>query len=203
MLNLAAGLLVAYLIGSVSFAVLVSKFSGLADPRTYGSKNPGATNVLRSGNKKAAALTLLGDALKGTLAVLLALHFQEQLGYSRGDIAWLGLAAFIGHLYPIFLKFQGGKGVATALGVLLGLNWVLGLATAITWVLIAYFFRYSSLAALVASLFAVFYNLLLFGINSQAAAIAVMATLLIYRHKQNISNLIAGKESKIGQTPKK
>ena len=199
MLNLATGLLVAYLIGSVSFAVLVSRFSGLADPRTYGSKNPGATNVLRSGNKKAAALTLLGDALKGTLAVLLALHFQDQLNYSRGDIAWLGLAAFIGHLYPIFLKFQGGKGVATALGVLLGLNWVLGLATAITWVLIAYFFRYSSLAALVASLFAVFYNLLLFGINSQAAAIAVMATLLIYRHKQNISNLIAGKESKIGQ----
>lgn len=202
MLNFAAGLLVAYLIGSISFAVVVSKFVGLADPRTYGSKNPGATNVLRSGNKKAAILTLLGDALKGTLAVALAFHFQDQLGYTRGDIAWIGLAAFIGHLYPIFFKFEGGKGVATALGVLLGLNWVLGLATAVTWVVIAYFFRYSSLAALIASLFAVFYNVLLFGINGQAAAIAIMSGLLIYRHRQNIANLIAGKESKIGQKSK-
>ncbi|WP_334118214.1 glycerol-3-phosphate 1-O-acyltransferase PlsY [Limnobacter sp.] len=199
MLNFAAGLLIAYLIGSVSFAVVVSKFVGLADPRTYGSKNPGATNVLRSGNKKAAVLTLLGDALKGTLAVALAFHFQDQLGYSRIDIAWIGLAAFIGHLYPIFFKFEGGKGVATALGVLLGLNWVLGLATAVTWVVIAYFFRYSSLAALIASLFAVFYNVLLFGINGQATAIAIMSALLIYRHRQNIANLISGKESKIGQ----
>lgn len=198
MLNFAAGLLIAYLIGSISFAVVVSKFVGLADPRTYGSKNPGATNVLRSGNKKAAVLTLLGDALKGTAAVALAFHFQDQLGYSRTDIAWIGLAAFIGHLYPIFFKFEGGKGVATALGVLLGLNWILGLATAVTWVVIAYFFRYSSLAALIAALFAVFYNVLLFGINGQAAAITIMSALLIYRHKQNIANLIAGKESKIG-----
>ncbi len=175
MLNFAAGLLIAYLIGSISFAVVVSKFVGLADPRTYGSKNPGATNVLRSGNKKAAVLTLLGDALKGTLAVALAFHFQDQLGYSRTDIAWIGLAAFIGHLYPVFFKFEGGKGVATALGVLLGLNWVLGLATAITWIVIAYFFRYSSLAALIAALFAVFYNVLLFGINGQAAAITSTA----------------------------
>lgn len=202
MLNFAAGLLIAYLIGSISFAVVVSKFVGLADPRTYGSKNPGATNVLRSGNKKAAILTLLGDALKGTLAVALAFHFQDQLGYSRNDIAWIGLAAFIGHLYPIFFKFEGGKGVATALGVLLGLNWILGLATALTWIVIAYFFRYSSLAALIAALFAVFYNVLLFGINGQAAAIAIMSALLIYRHKQNIANLIAGKESKIGQKSK-
>lgn len=199
MLNFAAGLLAAYLLGSISFAVLVSKFAGLADPRTYGSQNPGATNVLRSGNKKAAVLTLLGDALKGTLAVVLALHFQNELGYTRSNIACIGLAAFVGHLYPVFLKFKGGKGVATALGVLLGLNLVLGLATAATWVIIAWFFRYSSLAALVASLFAVFYNVLLFGINGQAAAVLTMSTLLIYRHKQNISNLIAGKESKIGQ----
>lgn len=194
-----AAIAAAYLIGSISFAVLVSKFVGLADPRTYGSKNPGATNVLRSGNKKAAALTLLGDALKGTAAVALAFYFQDDLGLSRTDIAWVGLAAFIGHLYPIFFKFEGGKGVATALGVLLGLNWVLGLATAITWIVIAYFFRYSSLAALIAALFAVFYNVLLFGINGQAAAITIMSALLIYRHKQNIANLIAGKESKIGQ----
>ena len=202
MLNFIAALVVAYLIGSVSFAVVVSRFSGLADPRTYGSKNPGATNVLRSGNKKAAILTLLGDALKGTLAVALAFHFQDQLGLTRSDIAWVGLAAFIGHLYPVFFKFEGGKGVATALGVLIGLNWALGLATAITWVVIAYFFRYSSLAALIASLFAVFYNVLLFGINGQAVAVAIMSALLIYRHKQNIANLIAGKESKIGQKSK-
>lgn len=202
MLNFIAALVVAYLIGSVSFAVVVSRFSGLADPRTYGSKNPGATNVLRSGNKKAAILTLLGDALKGTLAVALAFHFQDQFGLTRSDIAWVGLAAFIGHLYPVFFKFEGGKGVATALGVLIGLNWALGLATAVTWVVIAYFFRYSSLAALIASLFAVFYNVLLFGINGQAAAVAIMSALLIYRHKQNIANLIAGKESKIGQKSK-
>lgn len=199
MINFIAALVAAYLIGSISFAVLVSKFVGLADPRTYGSKNPGATNVLRSGNKKAAMLTLLGDALKGTAAVALAFYFQDDLGLSRADIAWVGLAAFIGHLYPIFFKFEGGKGVATALGVLLGLNWILGLATAVTWVVIAYFFRYSSLAALIAALFAVFYNVLLFGINGQAAAITIMSALLIYRHKQNIANLIAGKESKIGQ----
>ncbi|HEX4842872.1 MAG TPA: glycerol-3-phosphate 1-O-acyltransferase PlsY [Limnobacter sp.] len=198
-MNFIGAILTAYLIGSISFAVVVSKFSGLADPRTYGSKNPGATNVLRSGNKKAAVLTLLGDALKGTVAVLLAFHYQDALGLSRVDIAWIGLAAFVGHLYPIFFRFEGGKGVATALGVLLGLNWVLGLATAVTWLVIAYFFRYSSLAALVASVFAVFYNLLLFGANGQALAIGIMAALLVYRHKQNIANLIAGKESKIGQ----
>ncbi len=199
MLNFIAAIVIAYLIGSVSFAVIVSKFSGLADPRTYGSKNPGATNVLRSGNKKAAVFTLLGDALKGTLAVALAYHFQDQLGLSRNDIAWVGLAAFVGHLYPVFFKFEGGKGVATALGVLIGLNWILGLATAVTWLVIAFFFRYSSLAALISALFAVFYNVLLFGINSQALAIAIMSGLLVYRHKQNIANLIAGKESKIGK----
>lgn len=202
MLNFIAAIVIAYLIGSVSFAVIVSKFSGLADPRTYGSKNPGATNVLRSGNKKAAIFTLLGDALKGTLAVALAYHFQDPLGLSRNDIAWVGLAAFVGHLYPVFFKFEGGKGVATALGVLIGLNWILGLATAITWLVIAFFFRYSSLAALISALFAVFYNVLLFGINGQALAIAIMSGLLVYRHKQNIANLIAGKESKIGKKDK-
>lgn len=199
MLNLIAGLVVAYLLGSISFAVVVSRFSGLADPRTYGSKNPGATNVLRSGNKKAAILTLLGDAIKGTVAVAIAYHFQDALSYSQGDIAFIGLAAFLGHLYPIFFKFKGGKGVATALGVLLALNWVLGLATAATWLIIAYFFRYSSLAALISAVFAVFYDALLFGIQPETAAITVMSALLIYRHRQNISNLIAGKESKIGQ----
>lgn len=202
MIEFIAALIVAYLIGSISFAVVVSKFSGLADPRTYGSKNPGATNVLRSGNKKAAIFTLLGDALKGTVAVCLAVYYQEALDLSRNDIAWVGLSAFVGHLYPIFFKFEGGKGVATALGVLLGLNWILGLATAVTWIVIAYFFRYSSLAALVASVFAVFYNFLLFGANGQAAAILIMSALLIYRHKQNIANLIAGKEGKIGQKSK-
>jgi acyl phosphate:glycerol-3-phosphate acyltransferase len=201
-LNFIAAIVIAYLIGSVSFAVIVSKFSGLADPRTYGSKNPGATNVLRSGNKKAAIFTLLGDALKGTLAVALAYHFQDPLGLSRSDIAWVGLAAFVGHLYPVFFKFEGGKGVATALGVLIGLNWILGLATAITWLVIAFFFRYSSLAALISALFAVFYNVLLFGINGQALAIAIMSGLLVYRHKQNIANLIAGKESKKGKKDK-
>lgn len=202
MLYFILGLIVAYLIGSISFAVVVSKFSGLADPRTYGSKNPGATNVLRSGNKTAAILTLLGDALKGTLVVVIATVCQQELGYSQTDIAFLGLAAFVGHLYPVFFNFEGGKGVATALGVLLGLNWILGLATALTWLIIAFFFRYSSLAALVASLFAVFYNILLFGIDGQAAAVAIMAALLVYRHKQNIQNLIEGKESKIGQKKK-
>lgn len=199
MIYLIAGLIAGYLLGSISFAVVVSKVMGLADPRTFGSKNPGATNVLRTGNKAAALATLLGDALKGTAAVLLAYHFQDSLGYSQGDIAMIGVAAFIGHLFPIFFGFEGGKGVATALGVLFALNWVLGLATAVTWVVIAYFFRYSSLASLVASAFAVFYNVLLFGIDGQAAAILVMAALLFYRHKQNIANLMAGKESKIGQ----
>lgn len=194
-----AALVIAYLLGSISFAVVVSRFVGLADPRTYGSKNPGATNVLRSGNKVAALLTLLGDALKGTVAVLLAYHYQDTYQFTQSDIAWVGLAAFIGHLFPIFFRFEGGKGVATALGVLLALNWVLGLATAITWLIIAYFFRYSSLAALVASVFAVFYDVLLFGINGQALAVFIMAALLVYRHKQNIANLMAGKESKIGQ----
>ena len=197
MLNLIAGLVVAYLMGSVSFAVLVSKAVGLADPRTYGSKNPGATNVLRSGNKKAAVLTLLGDALKGSLAVGLAYGFANFLNYNQDDVAWIGLAAFLGHLYPVFFNFQGGKGVATALGVLLAFNWVLGLATAATWLIIAFFFRYSSLAALISAVFTVFYSVMLFGMSTQTAAIGLMSILLIYRHQKNIINLLQGKENKI------
>jgi glycerol-3-phosphate acyltransferase PlsY len=192
----------AYLIGSVSFAVVCSKLFGLADPRTYGSKNPGATNVLRSGNKAAAALTLLGDGFKGTLAVWLAQWLGPRYGVGDTGIALAGLAAFIGHLWPVFSRFVGGKGVATLLGVLIGINGWLGLATIVTWLVIAYAFRYSSLAALVASVFAPFYYALLFGLRPALLAIAVMSGLLIYRHRQNIANLLAGKESKIGSKKK-
>lgn len=188
----------AYLIGSISFAVVVSMLFGLADPRTYGSKNPGATNVLRSGNKKAAALTLLGDGFKGWLAVWFAQKYGPQYGINDTGIALVALAVFIGHLFPLFFKFKGGKGVATALGVLLGLNGWLGLATLITWLVIAYAFRYSSLAALVASVFAPFYYGLLFGTDVILLAVLVMSGLLIYRHRQNIMNLMTGKESRIG-----
>src|SRR5450830_1369212 len=147
----------AYLIGSISFAVVVSKAFGLSDPRTYGSKNPGATNVLRSGNKKAAVLTLIGDGFKGWLAVWLAMKFGPQYGIDDTGIALVTIAVFLGHLWPVFFRFVGGKGVATALGILLALNVWLGLATLVTWLVIAYAFRYSSLAALIASVFAPFY----------------------------------------------
>ena len=190
--------LAAYLIGSISFAVVVSRISGLADPRTYGSKNPGATNVLRSGNRKAAAATLLGDCLKGWLAVWLAIRFGPQFGVEETGIAAVALAVFVGHLFPVFFRFKGGKGVATALGVLLGLNLWLGLATLITWVVIAYAFRYSSFAAVVASLFAPFYYALLFGPDVQLAAVGAMSVMLLFRHRKNIANLVAGKESRIG-----
>ena len=192
----------AYLIGSISFAVVVSALFGLADPRTYGSKNPGATNVLRSGNKAAAALTLLGDGFKGWLAVWLAMRFGEQYGVGDTGIALVSLAVFLGHLWPVFFRFIGGKGVATALGVLLSLIGWLGLATLVSWLVIAYAFRYSSLAALVASLFAPFYYGLLFGVDAKLAAVAAMSALLIYRHRQNIANLLAGKESRIGSKKK-
>jgi glycerol-3-phosphate acyltransferase PlsY len=192
--------LAAYLIGSISFAVVVSKLMGLSDPRTYGSKNPGATNVLRSGNKKAAVLTLLGDALKGWLAVWLAQKFGPQFGLVDNDsgIALVAVAVFVGHLWPVFFRFKGGKGVATALGVLIGLNVWLGLATLVTWLVVAYAFRYSSLAALIASVFAPFYYGLLFGLDGGFFAVLVMAALLVYRHGKNIANLVAGKESRIG-----
>src|SRR5689334_15560434 len=196
----------AYLLGSISFAVVVSKFYGLDDPRTYGSGNPGATNVLRSGNKGAAIWTLIGDAFKGWLAVFLVDHFQQQLGLGyQADqaIALVAVAVFIGHLWPVFFKFVGGKGVATALGVLLALNVWLGLATLATWLVVAYAFRYSSLAALIASVFAPFYYGLLFGAEPQLAAVLAMSGLLVWRHSKNIANLIAGKESRIGSKAKK
>lgn len=196
--------LVAYLIGSLSFAVIVSRAFGLSDPRTYGSGNPGATNVLRSGSKAAAIVTLLLDAFKGWLPVMLVKWFGPAYGLGEGTQALAGLAAFLGHLYPVFFGFKGGKGVATALGVLLGISGWLGLATALTWVIVAVFFRYSSLAALVASVFAPVYYVLCSGIVWDAetpitAAIVVMAILLVWRHRENIQRLIAGKESRLGQ----
>lgn len=189
----------AYLLGSVSFAIVVSKLFRLADPRTFGSGNPGATNVLRTGSKAAAALTLLGDCLKGVVPVALAVTFDERLSIGDAGIALISVAVFAGHLWPLYFRFKGGKGVATALGVLLGLNPVLGVATALTWVVIAYAFRYSSLAALVSALFAPFYYTLLFGLNTIGLAVLLMSVLLIWRHKTNIGNLISGKESKIGK----
>lgn len=189
----------AYLLGSVSFAIVISKLFRLEDPRTFGSGNPGATNVLRTGNKAAAALTLLGDCLKGVVPVALAVYFDEPLGLGEAGIALVAIAVFGGHLWPLFFRFKGGKGVATALGVLLGLNPILGGATLLTWIVIAYAFRYSSLAALIAALFAPFYHTLLFGLNSVGLAVLIMSVLLIGRHRRNIENLIAGKESQIGK----
>ena len=192
----------AYLLGSLSFAVIVSRAMGLSDPRTYGSKNPGATNVLRSGSKAAAAVTLLLDAVKGWLPVVLVLWFGKPYGLEEGTAALVGLAAFLGHLWPVFFRFVGGKGVATAAGVLLGLNPWLGVATLVTWLAVAFAFRYSSLAALVAAVFAPFYYGLLFGVEPQLFAVFAMSALLVFRHSKNISNLIAGKESRIGSKAK-
>ena len=193
----------AYLIGSISFAVVVTKLMGLSDPRTYGSKNSGATNVLRSGNKKAAALTLLGDGAKGWLAVWLAQKYATQFGVEEIGIALVVIAVFLGHLWPVFFRFVGGKGVATALGVLIAINGWLGLATLATWLIIAYAFRYSSLAALIAAVFAPFYYALLFGDTGPILlAVVAMSVLLLYRHRKNIANLLAGKESRIGDKKK-
>jgi len=194
----------AYLIGSLSFAVIVSSAMGLNDPRSYGSKNPGATNVLRSGNKLAAVLTLLLDAFKGWLPVALVQTWGAEYGLDAGTVALVGLAAFLGHLYPVFFRFVGGKGVATAMGVVLAVNPVLGLATGVTWLLIAYFFRYSSLAALVAAVFVPVYYLMADGVfwradNRIALALVVVSGLLIWRHAENLSRLVKGTESKIGQ----
>ncbi len=187
----------AYLIGSVSFAVVVSKAFRLPDPREYGSGNPGATNVLRSGRKSAAALTLLGDCAKGWLAVFAAGQALPEAAVTASAVA--AVAAILGHMYPLFHAFRGGKGVATALGVLLALNWILALGTLATWITIAVFFRYSSLAALLSALFAVFFVLILFNAaHPFFAAVAVIAALLIWRHRSNIRNLLAGKESRIG-----
>jgi len=197
-MNTLIAVVAAYLIGSISFAVVMSRVFGLSDPRTYGSKNPGATNVLRSGSKKAAIATLVGDGAKGWLAVFLAVHFGADFGIDEAGIALVSIAVFLGHLWPVFFRFVGGKGVATALGVLLGLNVWLGLATLVTWLVVAYAFRYSSLAALIAAVFAPFYYGLLFGVDPVLFAVAAMSSLLLYRHSTNIGNLIAGKESRIG-----
>ena len=189
----------AYLIGSLSFAVIVSRVMGLNDPRTYGSKNPGATNVLRSGSKKAAIATLLLDAAKGWLPVALVHWFGKPYGLEAGTLALVGLGAFLGHLYPVFFRFQGGKGVATAAGALLALQPVLGAATLVTWLIVAAFFRYSSLASIVAAAFAPFYQLLIWGFDTAFLAVVGMSLLLIWRHEPNIRKLLAGKESRIGQ----
>jgi glycerol-3-phosphate acyltransferase PlsY len=194
----------AYLLGSLSFAVIVSQAMGLNDPRTYGSKNPGATNVLRSGSKAAAVVTLLLDAIKGWLPVALVMWFGKPYGLEDGTVALVGLAAFLGHLFPVFFRFQGGKGVATALGVLVGISWVLGLATGASWLIIAYFFRYSSLASLVAAVFAPVYYVFGNGLawyteKAILLSVAVMSLLLIWRHAENISRLIKGTESRLGK----
>ena len=193
----------AYLIGSLSFAVIVSRLMGLDDPRTYGSQNPGATNVLRSGNKQAAIATLLFDALKGYFPVLLVKLFGPQFGLDDRAVALVALSAFIGHLWPVFFGFQGGKGVATAAGVLFGVEPLLGAATVGTWLIVAFFFRYSSLAALAASVFAPGYYV--FGdkiawqtSEAELLAVMVMSALLLFRHKDNIARLVAGQESRIG-----
>ncbi len=194
----------AYLLGSLSFAVIVSKFMGLSDPRSYGSKNPGATNVLRSGNKKAAVLTLLFDAVKGCVPVVVLLQYGAAYGLTEGVAAAAGLAAFLGHLYPVFFKFEGGKGVATALGVLMGISPMLGLAVAITWLGIAWYFRYSSLAALLAAVLAPVYYAMaadgpLWDFNGAIfGMLCVMGILLVWRHRDNVNRLLAGTETKLG-----
>lgn len=197
-MNTAIYIIAAYLLGSISFALVSSKIFGLADPRTYGSGNPGATNVLRSGNKKAALLTLIGDAAKGWVAVWLGVHYGSQWGIGSTGIALASIAVFTGHLWPVFARFQGGKGVATALGVLLGVSPLLGLSVLVTWLLAAFIWRYSSLAALISAILAPLYYGLMAGFDIQFVAIVVMSFLLLSRHAKNIVNLLRGKEGKIG-----
>lgn len=197
-LTLLLAVAAAYLLGSIPFAVVSSRLFGLADPRTYGSKNPGATNVLRSGNKGAAAVTLLGDAAKGWLAVFLA----QQSGLPTSGVALVALAVFFGHLFPVFLKFKGGKGVATAAGVLLALDPWLGLATLGTWLFIAYTLRYSSLAALIAAAAAPIYAGMLWGTDGLVLAVGIMSMALIGKHWQNLQRLLAGNEPRIGGAKK-
>jgi glycerol-3-phosphate acyltransferase PlsY len=197
-------IITAYLLGSLTFAVFVCKLLGLPDPRTYGSKNPGSSNVLRSGSKTAALLTLLLDALKGFIPVMLVKLYGKSYGIEEGAMALTGLAAFFGHLYPIYFKFKGGKGVATAAGVIFAISWPLGLATLGTWLIIAFFFRYSSLAALVAAVFAPVYYLMGDGVAWSAetpltVALIVMSAMLVYAHRDNISRLLKGTESRLGK----
>jgi glycerol-3-phosphate acyltransferase PlsY len=197
---------IAYLIGSISFAVVVSNCMRLPDPHSYGSGNPGATNVLRTGNKLAAVLTLIGDALKGYLAVMLARVLLGDESLTSTLSSWLlcgvVIAVFLGHLFPIFHGFKGGKGVATACGILFGINWILGLATLSTWIIVAMFIRYSSLAALAAAIFGPIYFVFLFGFQPMGIALLVICLLLIWRHRSNIHNLMNGKESRIGSKKK-
>jgi len=190
-MQMALAIVAAYCLGSISFAIVVSRLMRLPDPRSYGSKNPGATNVLRTGRKAAAVLTLAGDAGKGWVAVWLASFFTA-------EIALAGLAAFLGHLFPVFHRFKGGKGVATAAGVLFGLDWRIGLGTVLTWLVIAAFLRYSSLAALIAALFAPLATAFLLGWHS-AIVVGVMAALLVWRHKGNIARLLSGSEPRLGE----
>ena len=193
--------LIAYLIGSISFAVVSSRAFGLPDPRTYGSNNPGATNVLRTGRKAAAAVTLLGDSLKGLVAVVIAAQFAppESVELAKAVAA---AAAIVGHMYPVFFRFEGGKGVATALGVLIALNVYVALGTLATWLVIAFFFRISSLAALVAALFAPFFTLILYNhAHPYFASVALISALLIWRHRSNIRKLLAGTEGRLGSKP--
>ena len=199
-----AVVLASYLMGSLSFAVIVSRLMGLNDPRSYGSKNPGATNVLRSGSKKAAILTLLLDAFKGWLPVALVLTYGPEQGLGASTAALAGLAAFLGHLYPVFFGFVGGKGVATAVGVLVGVNGSLALATVLSFAIVLYFSRYVSLASMMAAVFAPVFYLFGDGVAWQATSpevlsLAVMALLLVWRHRENINRLLAGTESKLGQ----
>ena len=196
-------ILLAYLVGSLSFAVIVSRAFGLPDPHTYGSGNPGATNVLRTGRKLAALLTLVGDAGKGWLAVYLAERYAADYGVDATGISACALAVFLGHLFPVFFGFRGGKGVSTAGGILLAVQPWLGLATLATWIVIAVFFRYASLASLVAAVFAPLYaffmSLLGFDLGVMLPAVILMAVLLVWRHKSNILNLGAGRERRIGE----
>lgn len=198
-MTLLAFIFLAYLIGSIPFALISSRIFKLPDPRTYGSKNPGATNVLRSGKKAAAVLTLIGDAGKGWLAITLAQSFAPAWNMGNEAVAAVALAVFLGHVFPVFLSFQGGKGVATAVGVLLGLSPALGLLAMATWIAVAVISRYSSLSALIASALAPAYAYLLFGFTLNTLAVLLMALMLIWRHQANITNLIAGRESRIGQ----
>ena len=194
----ALAVVAAYLLGSVPFAMISSKLFGLADPRTYGSGNPGATNVLRSGNKKAAVFTLVGDALKGWVAVFAA----QKLGFSDNAVGLVALAVFFGHLFPVFLKFRGGKGVATAAGVLLALDPLLGLATLATWIFVAFAFRYSSLASVLAAALAPVFQIMIHGANGQTIVVAILALALIGKHWQNLQRLLGGQEAKIGSKKK-
>lgn len=203
MMNMILFAMGAYLIGSVSFAIVVSKLLRLEDPRTYGSQNPGATNVLRTGNKLAAVLTLVGDCAKGWFAVVLAIDFSTPLELGIAGVSLAAFAVFAGHVWPIFFGFKGGKGVATALGVLLALSPPVGVTTLCTWIIIAYTYRYSSLAALVAAVFAPIYQLLLFGPGVKLVAIFLMSAVLIYRHRGNIANLRAGTETRLARRSEK